>query len=102
MAQHLRRKRFVDFPESDVVEFQSAPRENAWNGRYRRHQEAFMKNIDCGDFKIDQTDAWNIVGQSADPLFRRDPNGCSSICQGAAFTGREGPFSTCVIQYWCG
>src|SRR3974377_156786 len=99
MAQHLRRKRFVDFPESYVVEFQSAPRENAWNGRYRRHQETFMKNIDGGDFKIDQTDAWHIVGQSADPLFGRDPNPCSSICQGRAVTGSERPFSTCAIEY---
>ena len=74
VAQHLRRKSLVDFPQRDVVVFEPVPRQQPRNGGDRRHQQAFVENIDGRHFEIDKPRARRLRRQAAKPFVGRDPD----------------------------
>src|SRR5262249_17046604 len=57
MAEHLRRKRFVNLPQRYVVELQPAPGQNRRYGGHGRHQQAFGEDVNGGYLEIDETNA---------------------------------------------
>src|ERR1700677_2565575 len=64
MAEHLRRKCLVNFPERDVVVFQAMSCQETGDRRYWSHQQPLVKNIDGCHFEIHQACARQIARQS--------------------------------------
>src|SRR4029077_602329 len=98
VTQDLSRKGLVNLPECDVIEFQSVSRQQTRDGRYRRHEQSFSKDIDSGHLEIDQTHAWQIVWQPFQALIGCDPNGGGSVGQRRAVARRQRATSAGAVE----
>src|SRR5579863_423714 len=74
VAEHLRRKRLVDFPQRDVVVFEAVPRQQPRNRRHRRHQQTLVENIDRRHLEIDEPRPRQLRRQSLEPRVGGDPD----------------------------
>ena len=98
VAGHLRRKRLVNFPKSDIVEFQPVPREQPRDGCGGGHEQPFVEDINRGHLEIEESHAWRRPRKPRQARIGRNPDRCRAIGERRAVAGGERAAAACAVK----